>query len=347
MGYSDMANDVYSLRVAGHRKSDLSRSSFEVLARPVQEIVEEELRTDKTLSIRLQEAIDSRSLPPCYDTHPVVLKYGRAHPYALYIDAVPYSQCDSIVGFWLINLITLHRHLIIGVRKRIVCRCGCRGHCTFYPIMVFLQWGFRAIAAGELPATRHDGSPVTEDWRVAAVGTKFEPCCLLQYRGDWLEFCERLGWWTWRSALRPCWACNSFGELMYRVTGVHIDDSFWHENTDQDYIDACTACEFWVTVDGLMRNRIVGLLHYDKKDNGSRGRALSNLGVPEIGLCMGDRLEPHPGMLDVAELDTAPIPENGLRILFWRRTEESLCLHRCPLFDGEIGITPTKTVDLY
>ena len=33
-----------------------------------------------------------------------------------------------------------------------------------------------------------------------------------------------------------------------------------------------------------------------------------------------------------------------LHLVCWRRSEETLCTHRCPLWDIDIGITPSKTI---
>lgn len=58
---------------------------------------------------------------------------------------------DSVVGVWIINLTTGARHLCAFIRKAIICRCGCRGHCAWWPLLLFLRWSF--AAAWELPKT--------------------------------------------------------------------------------------------------------------------------------------------------------------------------------------------------
>eukprot|EP00959_Pyramimonas_sp_CCMP1952_P358264 7501534-Pyramimonas_sp.AAC.1 len=48
-----------------------------------------------------------------------------------YTDAVRYnsildSATDSTVGFWIVNMCTLKRHLVASVRTSKLCRCGCK-----------------------------------------------------------------------------------------------------------------------------------------------------------------------------------------------------------------------------
>eukprot|EP00969_Alexandrium_andersonii_P237244 10472692-Alexandrium_andersonii.AAC.1 len=62
------------------------------------------------------------------------------------------------------------------------------------------------MAEGVFPSHRHDGTPWTEaEATHSAMAGKIMtfPCVLLFLKGDWAEFCERLGLPTWGSSLRP------------------------------------------------------------------------------------------------------------------------------------------------
>eukprot|EP00969_Alexandrium_andersonii_P071158 3141743-Alexandrium_andersonii.AAC.1 len=81
-----------------------------------------------------------RGISPSYTEHPGVK--GRADqplPIALYMDGLPYTITDSVVGVWLQCLISKRRVLVAVVRKRLACRCGCRGWDTFDPVMRWLR----------------------------------------------------------------------------------------------------------------------------------------------------------------------------------------------------------------
>ena len=61
------------------------------------------------------------------------------------------------------------------------------------------------------------------------------------------------------------------------------------------------------------------------------------LDLPDLNLRAKDRLEPHPLLMDVDLFDR--VAQFPYRALFWRRSLETRCRHRNPLWDPEIGIT--------
>ena len=62
------------------------------------------------LRTQLREAIDHGELPPAYVHHPVVVAHGSMDdpvlPLPIYLDGVPYSVNDSVVGIWIVNNIS-------------------------------------------------------------------------------------------------------------------------------------------------------------------------------------------------------------------------------------------------
>jgi len=116
----------------------------------------------------------------------------------------------------------------------------------------------------------------------------------------------------------------------------------WWENSDQDYDDACVRCEHHINLTQESHSILKGLLRYDKKKDGSHGRAL-NAPVPTLGLLMDDRLEPSPRLPNIGamfdNLSVFPFP-----VVFWRPSGNTLCTHRCPLMDPSLGITPNRSI---
>ncbi len=113
----------------------------------------------------------------------------------------------------------------------------------------------------------------------------------------------------------------------------------WALKMIEDYEAACSACERWVVVDTVaLLRKVRGSLAYDKRKIGGRGRCLT-VDIAELGLCKGDRLSPHPGMADTAQLDDAA-PSPGLALLFWRPSCETSVRRRNPLFSAITGIVP-------
>ena len=86
------------------------------------------MQNDMVTRVRLGEAVASRDLPPEYFERPIVKSSeSLVLPISLFIDAVPYSQSDSCVGFGVVNKISKARHLVAVLRKHRLCGCGCRG----------------------------------------------------------------------------------------------------------------------------------------------------------------------------------------------------------------------------
>ena len=351
LGVPDFSKDLYEVPVAGHRKHDLSRTQHNICALPPHEQLYAELASIPSIDLRLDEAKHDKMLPPAYFEHPIV-KQSPAEgvlPIALYMDGVPYSHTDSVIGVWICNLLTGVRHLSLVVRKRLVCKCGCRSWCSFFPVFTFLHWSLSALAAGMFPTARHDGTEwsARDGKRAAKAGSNLRKCALLHIKGDWMEYCERLGFPTWRSSLRPCLLCATDPASMHDWRHVSPLGVPFHITSQQDYNTACSRCEIWVSADSANHGAILSRLRYDKRlQGGSKGRALTEA-VPGLPLMAGDRLEPSHSLPDVGRFDTLSHADLPKRVCFWRVAEETVCHHRNPLFDEAIGITMASiTVDV-
>ena len=74
-------------------------------------------------SYRADELVES-GLPAVCHEHPWVSNppengpEGSPAPLALYIDALPHSQTDSVLRWWIAGLVTRKRHLFGGLRKK-------------------------------------------------------------------------------------------------------------------------------------------------------------------------------------------------------------------------------------
>lgn len=133
LGYSK-SKDLYELDVPGHSKHDLSRTLHTISCLPAHEQFATDVANDVSCRNKLAELIRDESLPPCYYEHKVVKDNPGelVLPIALYIDGVPFSQTDSVLGWWLVNLVSGQRYLYGLLRKSTACRCGCRGYCSFH-----------------------------------------------------------------------------------------------------------------------------------------------------------------------------------------------------------------------
>ena len=335
--------------VSSQRHLSLGRCKHRLFTPPPHET--RSRKVDSSLRVKLSEAKSQNKLPPCYHSHPVVVANPQepVFPYAIYMDGLPYSQEDGVLGIWLVNLLTGERILFVVLRKRLLCTCGCRGWCSLFPVFLFIWWSLRAAAQNVWPGERHD----FEDWdildgdRKARVGTPLgRRWSCLWISGDWAEYAHTLGFPAWNDGLRPCYECNCDTGNLLSLAGECSSHALpWRENAEGEYFAACTRCEIWVEIDAAAHRAIKSLLVFDKRQEGSHGRALLPPGLPDLGLRAGDRLEPHRGLMDIGEgFDDLDCSAGAVRVLFWRPEREFMTRHRNPMFDIELGLTPSRSL---
>eukprot|EP00959_Pyramimonas_sp_CCMP1952_P460142 9479385-Pyramimonas_sp.AAC.1 len=88
-------------------------------------------------------------------------------PLAIYTDGVRYtsalnSNTDSLLGVWVVNMVSQKRHLVCSLRENQFCSCGCKGWCTYWVIPRYLKWNLEALATGRRPQLRWNGDPVDD-----------------------------------------------------------------------------------------------------------------------------------------------------------------------------------------
>jgi hypothetical protein len=338
--------ELYELPVPGHGKHDLERQvhSCWVL------VPHEEMAADMAkpgFATLLGERLEG--MPQAYWQHPLVIAEGersRVAPLALYLDGVPYSITDSVIGFWLICLTTSKRYLFAVFRKRLSCQCGCKAWCSFHAFFTYVRWTLLALAQGVMPTHRHDGTTWrdTDLERSLLAGTSLPfKACVIYIKGDWAEYAHTLGFPTWRDGIRPCFECNAFGENLYDTLSHSCDALNWRCNEDADYDATCSRCELPVRLrDEAARQMVLRVLRPDKRTNGSQGLALAS-DLPSLGLVANDRLEPSAGLPDVHALDVVALPAD---VIFWRPSLESLARHRNPLFCNLLGMSPKRSLTI-
>jgi hypothetical protein len=156
-------------------------------------------------------------------------------------------------------------------------------------------------------------------------------------KGDWAEFCERLGFPTWKPGLRPCFCCSASPDQFLSAAGVSLEAGPWRVNADDDYEETCAKCEVKVSVDRQGRDLLWRLLRYDKRKDGSHGRALIQ-DVLSYRLLAGGRLEPCSGLRNVVELEM--LKEFPAQLVFWRVSAETLLPTPLPTLGREAWVDP-------
>lgn len=135
------------------------------------------------------------------------------------------------------------------------------------------------MSQGVFPLERHDFTQFTspsDDYRIERKGRTLIKGCLLLIKGDWDAFANVLGFPPWNSKRNPCIFCNCTQAHMHDYKCLEGGDELpWSTHDDESYRKACEDCEIWVQIDDArMRDKIVAALHYDKRKQGFKGRAL-------------------------------------------------------------------------
>lgn len=333
-----------TLQVPGHTKHDCRRQVHAVRVCPPHECLHREHAEDPDLAASVRDS----AWPASYTAHPVVqANPGRpVVPLALYLDAAQYTKRDSVVVFVTCNLLSGARHLNCVLRKKDLCRCGCRGWHSYRPVMEMLAWSFAALGAGFFPAAQHTGDawPQSDPGRRSMASLPLAlRAAVCHIKGDWAEYSHTLGFPTWKHLDYPCLWCRAERDSLYIWDGLEPCSVPWRLTTQEDYEAACQRCERHVVITTQEQlTEVASLLYYDAKPQGSRGRALKKEYRP-LQLKAGDRLEANSALRDVAEFELLALPAT---VLFWRPSLETLARHRNPLFAPGSGLSISSlTVD--
>ena len=83
MDFDQERAKLYSVSVAGNRRSDTARTKFDLPSRQPHELAREKMEGDPTLTVRLLDAIAENTLPPSCAENPVVTgSHEPVIPYA-------------------------------------------------------------------------------------------------------------------------------------------------------------------------------------------------------------------------------------------------------------------------
>jgi hypothetical protein len=331
-------DELIELDIPGHERATLGRTILKCDGVLIHHQLAESVAVSGPLQSQSYRAKECEKFSQMYHDHPSVLREppGTYLPLALYVDGVSFQRRDSAIGIWFVNLLTDKRHLALVLRRRTLCRCGCKFWCSLHVAFQFIAWLINVLLSGVYPSSGPNGTPLTgvqASFANQPLGYKAATLCV---KGDWAEFTHTLGLPQWSSHQHPCFACfctGGDGGNMALTAGISLLLTPWVEKTFADYDAACSRCEHRVQVQTVSQlRRLLAVLIYDKRKTGG-GRTLI-ADFPELHLEKGWRLAPAADLPDVGLLDCRcnNFPQGGFSLLFWDPKEQSLTKHRNPLF---------------
>ena len=137
--------------------------------------------------------------------------------------------------------------------------------------------------------------------------------CCIRIKGDWYAFANVFGFPTWASRSWPCLACDAEQDSLYVLDDTEdVDEFAFNLSTTEQYDAACSHCEIRVVIDTMQKlQEIRACLVYDRRKKGIRGLSLK-VAFPDLGLAVGDRVEPSQELPDHAILYSInDIPQGG------------------------------------
>ena len=133
----EMKSKMRKVPVPKYSKHDAGKSVVEHPVQAPHDVLCQEIAEDPSI---LDKAKDIDWPPSFYDNE--VYKNNKDKPvvpYCLYVDGVRTTVRDGVIGFWTYSLVTMKRFLVTLIRKSELCRCGCRGWCSLWPVFKMIS----------------------------------------------------------------------------------------------------------------------------------------------------------------------------------------------------------------
>ena len=136
---------------------------------------------------------DRAAIPVCNERRAVYIRTWYTQTPCRTVTSIP--QLLLFVYF----LFSDKGHLIVVLRKPQLCRCGCKGWCTLWPILNAIRCSALCLAVGLFPELRPDN----QDWqpedelRASLAGLALScTASICMIKADWLEFTNNI--WFFR-----------------------------------------------------------------------------------------------------------------------------------------------------
>lgn len=153
------------------------------------------------------------------------LGFGKTLALGMHGDGVPYTKRDSIeiVSWNFLSHPTADRIPFTAISKQHICKCGCKGSCTWNAIFEVMAWSLKMLFVGVVSCYLPNGDWWDPDAQAGRLPSKTKLVCnalLLQCRGDWPFLRTLFSFPSWNSH-QICWKCAATreGPNTYRHTG--------------------------------------------------------------------------------------------------------------------------------
>ena len=118
-----------------------------------------------------------------------------------------------------------------------MCQCGCRGWCTWFPIVLAIAWDLAACARGGHADGRNQFGQ--KDASLEAYAVLCFVIAVIELRADWPAWAEVAGIRIWKHAIFPCPKCDmrlvaiTCNEL---IGQIKLNSQPWNGYTHEHYL---------------------------------------------------------------------------------------------------------------
>ena len=116
-------------------------------------------------------------------------------------------------------------------------------------------------------AERHDNTP----WKCSDESRNHTGAVELAYsgavvaiKGDWAEYCNTLGFYSWATVASPCFKCTCSKATMYDMRRMHAGRHSHTLITPGDYEQIADLSEIWVRLEKSTRLILTAAIDYLK-----------------------------------------------------------------------------------
>eukprot|EP00959_Pyramimonas_sp_CCMP1952_P206312 4315026-Pyramimonas_sp.AAC.1 len=199
------------------------------------------------------------------------------------------------------------RFLVCTIRKQDVCKCGCKGNCSFGLIQRVLRWSYNALAEGVYPDRDHDENPLPEHRAVLrgfplAGGWRAALC---EIRADLLEVTGAYGFKTWQNPRNPCFACTVSKANLFNYTRTMAEIEWAPRDKHQYQTMLDNSLRKVQVPDPAALRRLIACL---KMDPGAGGFVVRGRRNVEFDLPVGYRLIENAHVTDIHKVEAVETP---------------------------------------
>ena len=118
-----------------------------------------------------------------------------------------------------------------------MCQCGCRGWCTWFPVLLAIAWDLAACAIGGHSSRCDQFGKI--DGSLSAYAVLAFCVAVVELRADWPAWAELAGIRRWKHKIHPCPKCDMpWIKIIANayIGQVKLTSQPWNSYTHQHYL---------------------------------------------------------------------------------------------------------------